>query len=238
MPHASTAWASPGCYGSLAASEGLSLPEILRLLVEKGQAPLALMVDEGQHALTTEAGESTMAALKSARDQLNRPDSVALMLVMSGSDRDKLLRLVNTNGAPFYGSQIQHMPELDRAFIEHLARRIEAQQPALAPVDRSHLYDAFAAFGLRPQFLMEAIGQALNQLAEPTGRFEQQVQEAAAAHQAQETAQMEADWLALRQRTPALVWKSARGEYAVQDAGMHRWYTARSEAGQWPLQGG
>ena len=27
----------------------------------------------------------------------------------------------------------------------------------------------------------------------------------------------------LRQRTPALVWKSARGEYAVEHVAMHRW---------------
>ena len=40
----------------------------------------------------------------------------------------------------------------------------------------------------------------------------------------------------LRQRTPALVWKSARGEYAVEDAAMHRWYETRREAGQWPPQ--
>ena len=38
----------------------------------------------------------------------------------------------------------------------------------------------------------------------------------------------------LRQRTPALVWKSARGEYAVEDAAMHRWYEARAAAAQWP----
>ena len=40
----------------------------------------------------------------------------------------------------------------------------------------------------------------------------------------------------LRQRTPALVWKSARGEYAVEDAAMHRWFEARKEAGRWPPQ--
>jgi hypothetical protein len=38
------------------------------------------------------------------------PGQVNLMLVMSGSDRDKLLRLVNTCGAPVYGSQITRMP--------------------------------------------------------------------------------------------------------------------------------
>ncbi len=28
----------------------------------------------------------------------------------------------------------------------------------------------------------------------------------------------------LRQRMPALVWKSARGEYALEDVAMHRWF--------------
>jgi len=39
---------------------------------------------------------------------------------------------------------------------------------------------------------------------------------------------------ALRQRTPALVWKSARGEYAVEDAAMRRWYKDRVDATRWP----
>jgi hypothetical protein len=38
----------------------------------------------------------------------------------------------------------------------------------------------------------------------------------------------------LRQRTPALVWKSARGEYAVEDAAMHRWFQVRLDGGKWP----
>ena len=41
----------------------------------------------------------------------------------------------------------------------------------------------------------------------------------------------------LRSRLPALVWKSARGEYAVDDAAMHRWYAQRVTAGTWPPQG-
>jgi hypothetical protein len=39
---------------------------------------------------------------------------------------------------------------------------------------------------------------------------------------------------ALRARTPPLVWKSARGEYAVDDAAMHRWFGQRVKAGTWP----
>ena len=42
---------------------------------------------------------------------------------------------------------------------------------------------------------------------------------------------------ALRNRQPSLVWKSARGEYAIDDAAMHQWYQQRAAAGTWPPTG-
>ncbi len=263
--------------------EGATLPDALRALVETSETPVALIVDEAQHALTSEAGERAMAALKSARDQLNKPGMVQLMLIMSGSDRDKLLRLVNTAGAPFYGSQIQRMPTLDEHFIAHIARLIEEQRLDLAPVDQGVLYDAFQHFGCRPQFFMEALGHALSPLSGLSGRFEPALLLLAQQRQRDDEAQMTSEYLALkpleqalvwrlleqgarfrpydaealhfyqhkigkkvtaqqvqnalevlRQRTPALVWKSARGEYAVDDAAMHRWYEQCLQAGTWP----
>ena len=265
--------------------DGVTLPEALRVLHEAANSPVALIIDEAQHALTSEAGEATMAALKSARDQLNRPGVVNLMLVMSGSDRDKLLRLVNTYGAPFYGSQISRMPVLGRDFIVHVSRLIVQQRPDLAPVDEDLLLQAFERFGHRPQFFMEALGQSLSPLADlPKGaRFEHAVLAAARRRQHDDEAQMESEYLALgpveqavlwrlleqgprfrpydgealrfyrerapervtaqkaqraleslRGRNPALVWKSARGEYAVDDAAMHRWYEQRMRDGRWP----
>jgi hypothetical protein len=262
--------------------DGLTLTDALRLLHESAGKPVALIIDEAQHALTSEAGEAAMTALKSARDQLNQPGVVNLMLVMSGSDRDKLLRLVNTAGAPFYGSQIQRMPPLGPDFIAHIAALIEAQRPELRPVDQALLQQAFEVFGHRPQFFMAALGQVLSPLAALSGRFEVALLEAAQQQQAQDEAQMDADYLgssppsrpccgacwskarasapttprrcastatrppipertqaqraleALRQRMPALVWKSARGEYALEDAAMHRWFEKRSHAGLWP----
>jgi hypothetical protein len=263
--------------------DGLTLTEALRLLHESAGQPVALIIDEAQHALTSEAGEAAMTALKSARDQLNQPGTVNLMLVMSGSDRDKLLRLVNTAGAPFYGSQVQRMPPLGPDFIAHVSTLIEAQRPDLKPVDQAALQQAFEMFGARPQFFMAALGQMLSPLAALTGRFEPAMLEAAQEQQAQDEAQMESDYLglkpteqavlwrllaqgsryrpydadalrfyrdkaghpvnaaqaqkaleALRQRMPALVWKSARGEYALQDAAMHRWFETRAAADRWP----
>jgi hypothetical protein len=264
--------------------DGVTLPDALRALHEAAKAPVALIVDEAQHALTSEAGEATMSALKSARDQLNRPGEVNLMLVMSGSDRDKLLRLVNTNGAPFYGSQISRMPPLGQDFIDHVSRLITAQRPELAPGDGAKLLQAFESFGHRPQFFMEALGQALSPLSGLQEiRFEEAVLHAARRRQQDDEAQMESECLALRpleqavlwrllaqgsrfrpydgealrfyrervtgrvtpqmaqraleslrERNPALVWKSARGEYAVDDAAMHRWFEQQVREGQWP----
>jgi hypothetical protein len=263
--------------------DGLTLTEALRLLHETAGQPVALIIDEAQHALTSEAGEAAMTALKSARDQLNPPGTVNLMLVMSGSDRDKLLRLVNTAGAPFYGSQVQRMPPLGPDFIAHLVGLIEIQRPDLKPIDQALLQKSFQAFGYRPQFFMAALGQVLSPLAALTGRFEPALLDAAYQRQAQDEALMESDFLglkpteqavlwrlmeqgprfrpydaealrfyrdkvgnpvsvaqaqkaleALRQRTPALVWKSARGEYALDDAAMHRWFEARQSSGRWP----
>lgn len=263
--------------------EGLTLVQALRLLRESAGKPVALIIDEAQHALTSEAGEAAMTALKSARDQLNRPGVVDLMLVMSGSDRDKLMRLVNSAAAPFYGSQIQRMPPLGSDFIAHVAALIEAQRNELAPVDQRMLQESFEIFGFRPQFFMSALGRILSPLAELNGRFEPALLEAAKSQQWKDESHMESDYLglrpveqallwrmleqgdryrpydsealqfyrekaghpvsatqaqkaleSLRQRTPALVWKSARGEYALEDVAMHRWYQARLAAGHWP----
>ena len=224
-----------------------------------------------------------MAALKSARDQLNRPGDTRLMLVMSGSDRDKLLRLVNTNGAPFYGSSVQKMPELDGGFIEFIATLMETQRRELRPVDQKTLLEAFQLFGSRPQFFMEALGQALSPLASGKGPVEREVFEMARQRQRDDEAQMESEYLALRpveqailwrlleqgsrfrpydsdalhfygektgrkvttaaaqnalealrERTPALVWKSARSEYAVGDAAMNSWFQKRKLELTWP----
>lgn len=265
--------------------DGATLPQALQALHKKSGKPIALLIDEAQHALTSESGETAMAALKSARDQMNTPEAIALMLVMSGSDRDKLLRLVNSTSAPFYGSSIHQMPTLGKSYVEHVAALIEQQRSELRPVDQLALLEAFQLFGNRPQFFHAAIGESLNPLEADNGeRFERRVLAAARRRQAEDTAQMKSDYLglkpleqavlarmlaigskfrpydaeslafyrqrcsdmtvspqkvqaaleSLRDRTPALVWKSARGEYSVQDSTMHEWFKALSERDGWP----
>ena len=263
---------------------GATLTDALRALHELAKKPIALIIDEAQHALTSAEGENAMTALKSARDQLNSPGKVSLMLVMSGSDRDKLLRLVNTNSAPFFGSDIKTMPMLGDDFVEHLATVIESERRQLAPIDRARLIEAFAQFGKRPQFFMNAIDRALSPLSTAPGlRFEARLLYEAKLHLAEQEAQMESDFLSLkpldqavvwrvleqgarfkpydasalafyksktgkavtpaqaqavlerlRQRSPAYMWKSERGEYALDDVAMHQWYQHRVDNKTWP----
>jgi hypothetical protein len=272
--------------------DGVTLTAALLTLADSAKKPVALIVDEAQHALTSVSGETAMAALKAARDTMNSPGQARLMLVMSGSDRDKLLRLVNMNGAPFYGSTVQRLPDLGADFIAFVVSLIENHSPQLAPVDSTKLLQAFQQFGARPQFFSAALGDALSPLSAGEGRFEDQLLQAAARRQSEDEAQMESEYLglrpieqavlwrlldqgsrfrpydaealkfyreklsapgqpvvkvtaqtaqnaveAIRQRTPALVWKSARGEYSLDDAMMPRWYAKRMAAGSWPPKG-
>lgn len=59
-----------------------------------------------------------------------RPDESARGRQPDAGDRDKL-RLVNTTGAPFYGSSIQRMLELDRDFIVYVLGLVELPRPDL-----------------------------------------------------------------------------------------------------------
>ena len=154
--------------------DGIPLVEALQALTTAARSPVSLIIDEAQQALTNEEGSVVMKAVKSARDQMNSPDAINLMLVMTGSDRDKLMRLVNTNSAPFYGSPIRPMPVLDEGFILHIGKRIEEERPDLAPVDTVVLFEAFKTFSSRPQLFMEALDQVLNSATEKGDqRFEQ-----------------------------------------------------------------
>ncbi len=266
--------------------DGTTLADALKALRDAAKKPVVLVIDEAQHSLTSEPGETAMMALKSARDQMNRPGEVNLMLVMSGSDRDKLMRLVNTTGAPFYGSTISRMPLLDRTFVESAAMRIESARADLKPVDVDKLWAAFQLFGQRPQFFAKALGVVLNPLNDIKGRFEDYALDAAKNQQMADEAQMESSYIGLkpleqaiiwrlldrgdlfrpydadtlqfyeakvgkkvspaqaqnaletlRALTPALVWKSARGEYALDDAMMHQWYAKLVQSGAWPPAG-
>lgn len=265
--------------------DGATLYDALNILQQKIKTPIALIIDEAQHALTSSAGEDAMTALKSARDQMNVPGNTKLMLIMSGSDRDKLLRLVNSNSAPFYGSSIKTMPLLSEDFIHHYALMITKHIPAIKIIDELKLMESFKLFGSRPQFFIQALSNLLNPINDPKEGFEQAVYNLALEHIEEDQNRMQSQFLGLkpleqaviwrlldqggrfrpydadslkfytektsskktispaqvqssidtlRSLTPTMIWKSARGEYALDDVLMHTWYQDQIANGQWP----
>lgn len=206
--------------------DGATLARARGALRTASSGPIVLMVDEAQQALTTSRGAATMTALKSARDQLNSPDDVNLRLVMTGSDRDKLARLVNTHDAPFLGSVIRDLPLLGEGFVRFVADAIERNRPELAPVDLRGLDLAFARLGHRPVALERAISEALNPLSEAAGRFEGRVLALAAAQRTTTEAHLEASWRGLAPLDRAIMGRllGNAGSFRPFDAGSIRHY--------------
>ncbi len=142
-------------------TDGMTLHRVLSLIGQQSGKATALIIDEAQHALTTQDGDATMSALKSARDQMRHDGEAGLVLVMSGSHRDKLMRLLNTAAAPFWGSQVRPLPTLGAPFVAQIASDLRRQRPELLGLDVSVLTQAFSLCGERPQFFFGIVGEAL-----------------------------------------------------------------------------
>ena len=138
----------------------VTLTDVLVELHRLSGKPVVLIVDEAQHALLSESGINTMFALKAARDRLNTSSSAAqLMLVLTGSNCDKLAHLVLNRSQPFFGSSITTFPLLDHRFTSAFTEWANA---ALAPGNQfepAGVYHAFQLLGHRPEMLRELIGQ-------------------------------------------------------------------------------
>ncbi|QAU25296.1 ATP-binding protein [Dyella sp. M7H15-1] len=264
-------------------TQGASLADALQALQDKVANPIVLIVDEAQHTITTRSGMDAMFALKAARDILNASGKQRFCLVMSGSDRDKLLRLVHGNNTPFLGSHIDDLRLLDEDFSAHLAAQLAVDVPSLH-IDNARLAATFRRFDHRPEEMLHA----LNVVAGPFGggrndRFHQLLDEEANKYEAKRASEymtayeglsklqravltrvlsnghdgrlFTADALAeysrahgrkvaagsargaiekLRAIEPPLIWKSERGDYAVEDSGMRRWYERLVQQKAWP----
>lgn len=188
-------------------SDEKSLADTLRGLKELSGKPVALIIDEAQQALLSNEGEAMMFALKSARDQMNRPGKIDLMLIMSGSDRDKLLRLVHTTAAPFYGSAIQPMPDLGTDFIGFVSEQLVTHHPDLHPIAEDLLMAAFQLLNFRPQLFFQFLGVALTSVEAQSGRPEVSLYCLCEQQVRREFEQVQADFLALNTLEQAVLWR-------------------------------
>ena len=73
---------------------GITISDALIYLFEKTGRPIALVIDEAQHALKSEADINTMYAIKAARDALNQNEAgeIRFMAVFTGSSVRRSMR--------------------------------------------------------------------------------------------------------------------------------------------------
>ena len=141
----------------------VTLADALETLALVSARPLALVIDEAQHALTTPTGTNAMFALKAARDQLNiGTETHKLSLVFTGSNRDKLAFLVLDRRQPFFGSFITKFPLLDQKYTNRYSDYLNKTLPVGDIFKKQEMIAAFKIVGHRPQLLTHVVSEAIS----------------------------------------------------------------------------
>jgi hypothetical protein len=146
--------------------DGTTLTDVFKAIVQRTGHPAALIVDEAQQALTTEAGMDTMFALKAARDALNQGTDLAgtgglsLLLIFTGSHRDKLTNFVLKREQPFFGADIIDFPRLGRDYADAYTVWLNARLAEDNRFDQDDVWRAFTILGHRPELLQRVLKDA------------------------------------------------------------------------------
>ena len=146
--------------------DGATLTDAFRAIVARTGRPTALIMDEAQQALATEPGVAAMFALKAARDALNQggggavPEGTALLLVFTGSHRDKLSNFVLKRDQPFFGADISDFTKLGRDYADAYTDWINERLATTNRFDKNDVWLAFQALGHRPEMLQKVLRDA------------------------------------------------------------------------------
>lgn len=249
---------------------GATLADSLDHLAKRADGPVALVVDEAQHALMSASGINAMFALKAARDHLNQGGERRLFLVFTGSHRDKLGHLVLNKSQPFFGSTITNFPLLDRAVTDAYTMKVNSRLSADNQLAPDAVWQSFVLVGHRPELLASIVREVAVDLG-AAARLDVLLQERAGDWRQRVFSSMESDFALLTNvqkavlrvmsekgrnfapftddsmeayrrvtgeeslgrttvqaaldalREKGLVWRSARGVYALEDESWAEW---------------
>lgn len=133
--------------------QGETLSRALQALSLETRRLIVMVVDEAQHAQTTEAGNAAMYALKAARDELNSSAFSGFRLVATGSNRDKLAILVTGKDQAFLNAKLVDLPHLGQDYLSWVQGRFNHEvKPSLAALN-----DVFAQCAYRPEILTDVL---------------------------------------------------------------------------------
>jgi hypothetical protein len=128
---------------------GVSLSSALVALSDETQKTIVLIIDEAQHAITSESGSDALFALKAARDELNSSRHHGLRVVATGSNQDKLAMLRNSKEQAFFGAPLVKFPALGQDYVKWFCEQVRLP----APLNPEGVYALFARASYRPEML-------------------------------------------------------------------------------------
>lgn len=259
--------------------QGKSFAKALGELSDATHAMIVLVIDEAQHATTTDAGATVLFSLKAARDELNGSAHHGFRLIATGSNRDKLHLLAQGKDQAFMGAATMDLEPLGKDYVEWERNLHDGPfRPSIKSMEK-----VFTTAGYRPETLRKILDdlafrfdvteenvdalfeQGFNQVMVDTRQaFMRQINSLPPLQAAVITvmAREGVDFAPFRPhtidlyaaqcktlsrepvkiddssvqyalealRTKTLVWKSARGVYAVEDAQHVTWLVEHTEA--------
>lgn len=132
---------------------GQTLTDVFVALSKESRKPIVLLIDEIQHAQTSEKGAASLFALKAARDELNSSSHAGFRLVATGSNQSKLSDLVTNKDQAFFSAKLMMLPHLGNDFLRWKISKFElSAQPSEAG-----LSSAFKRCSFRPEVLSDAL---------------------------------------------------------------------------------
>ena len=127
----------------------VSLSQALAALSDEVKQPIVLIIDEAQHAITTDLGYDALFALKAARDELNSSKYHGLRVVATGSNRDKLAMLRSSKDQAFFGAPLVAFPALGKDYIEWFCAGVNLP----AALNAGEVNTLFKRAAYRPEIL-------------------------------------------------------------------------------------
>ena len=127
----------------------VSLSAALAALSDEVKRPIVLVIDEAQHAITTERGYEALFALKAARDELNSSEHHGLRIVATGSNRDKLAMLRSSKDQAFFSAPLVTFPVLGADYVAWFCAGVDLP----SPLDPKVVAELFKRASYRPEIL-------------------------------------------------------------------------------------
>jgi hypothetical protein len=154
---------------SIGNSGGPTLAQALTEVVDQAKTDLVLIIDEVQHAISSDDGNQLLLALKAARDAINpRPNTPGYFLFIgTGSHRAQVSELTAKRNQAFSGATSTAYPVLKGDYVEYLLNRLAATVKKEKLPSLEVAIDAFNTLGNRPEEMLKALRQLMQQEGDP-----------------------------------------------------------------------